>query len=158
MIRTMIRRCTAVLTFASLFVLLASGLGLAEMSKGQTLYVPCSSHTYHGPKTRQVDLTVTLVVRNADTRTPITLDSVDYYGTNGKLLRRYLARPTVIEPLSAQEFMVEQNDTMGGAGASFLLRWRAAKLVNEPVVEAVMIGSSSGLGISYLNRGVAIQE
>ncbi|MHC1701560.1 MAG: DUF3124 domain-containing protein [Humidesulfovibrio sp.] len=154
----MIRRYRLVLALAGLLLLASASVGLAEMSTGQTLYVPCSSHTYHGPKTRQVDLTVTLVVRNADTRNPITLNSVDYYGTNGKLLRRYLARPTVIEPLSAQEFMVEQNDTVGGAGASFLLRWRAAKLVNEPVVEAVMIGSSSGLGISFVSHGVTVQE
>jgi len=154
----MIRRYRLVLALAGLLLLASASVGLAEMSTGQTLYVPCSSHTYHGPKTRQVDLTVTLVVRNADTRNSITLNSVDYYGTNGKLLRRYLARPMVIEPLSAQEFMVEQNDTLGGAGASFLLRWRAAKLVNEPVVEAVMIGSSSGLGISFVSHGVTVQE
>jgi len=153
----MIRRFCALLACAVL-LLLAAGTALAEMSAGQTVYVPCSSHTYHGPKTRQVDLTVTLVVRNADLRNAITLNSVDYYGTNGKLLRRYLARPTVIEPLSALEFMVEQNDTLGGAGASFLLRWKAAKAVNEPVVEAVMIGSSSGLGISFVSHGVAVQE
>ncbi len=152
------RRFTTVLACAALLLLAAGGTGHAEMSTGQTLYVPCSSHTYHGPKTRQVDLTVTLVVRNADTRTAITLNSVDYYGTNGKLLRRYLARPTVIEPLSAQEFMVEQNDTVGGAGASFLVRWRAAKAVNKPVAEAVMIGSSSGLGISFVSHGVIVQE
>jgi hypothetical protein len=153
----MIRRYFILLACSAL-LLLAGGTALAEMSTGQTLYVPCSSHTYHGPKTRQVDLTVTLVVRNADIKSPITLNSIDYYGTNGKLLRRYLARPTVIEPLSAQEFMVEQNDTVGGAGASFLLRWRAAKAVNEPVVEAVMIGSSSGLGISFVSHGVAVKE
>jgi hypothetical protein len=153
----MIRHYRLVLALVVLLLSSAS-VGLAEMSTGQTLYVPCSSHTYHGPKTRQVDLTVTLVVRNADTRSAITLNSVDYYGTNGKLLRRYLARPVVIEPLSAQEYMVEQNDTVGGAGASFLLRWRAAKLVNEPVVEAVMIGSSSGLGISFVSHGVTVQE
>ncbi|MDP3425772.1 MAG: DUF3124 domain-containing protein, partial [Humidesulfovibrio sp.] len=92
----MIRRFSVAFCCAALLLLAAVGTGLAEMSTGQTLYVPCSSHTYHGPKTRQVDLTVTLVVRNADTRTSITLNSVDYYGTNGKLLRRYLARPTVI--------------------------------------------------------------
>jgi len=154
----MSRRFTTVLACAVLLLLAAVGSALAEMSTGQTLYVPCSSHTYHGPKTRQVDLTVTLVLRNTDTRTSITLNSVDYYGTNGKLLRRYLARPTVIEPLSAQEFMVEQNDTVGGAGASFLVRWRAAKAVNAPVAEAVMIGSSSGLGISFVSHGVIVQE
>lgn len=158
MFRTVIRRCTAVLACAALLVLLASGLALAEMSKGQTLYVPCSSHIYHGPKTRPLDLTVTLVVRNIDTRRSLTLSSVDYYGTDGKLLRRALATPVTLPPLAAREFLVDEKDKDGGVGASFLVRWKADAPVNAPVVEAVMIGSGNGLGISYSNRGVAIQE
>ncbi len=154
----MIRRCTAVMTWAMLLLLAATSVGLAEVSKGQTLYVPCSSHTYHGPKTRQLDLTVTLVVRNIDSKSPISVTSVDYFSSSGKLLRRYLSAPAVIEPMASIEFMVEQNDTVGGAGASFLVRWRAAKAVNAPVAEAVMIGSSSGLGVSYINRGVVVAE
>jgi len=158
MIRTMSRRCTAVLLCTALFVLLGSGLALAEMSKAQTQYVPCSSHIYHGPKTRSLDLTVTLVVRNIDTKRSLTLTSVGYHGTDGKLLRRALAAPVSLPPLTAREFLVDEKDKDGGVGAFFLVRWKSDAPVNAPVVEAVMIGSSNGLGISYLNRGVVIQE
>lgn len=154
----MIRRFSVAMACAALLLLAAASIGLAEMSKGQTVYVPCSSHTYHGPKSRQVDLTVSLVLRNVDLRNPISVTSVDYFSSSGKLLRRYLAAPVVIGPLASAEFMVEQNDTLGGAGASFLVRWSAARAVNAPVAEAVMIGSSSGLGISYVNQGVVVQE
>ncbi len=154
----MSRRFTTVLACAALLLLAVAGSALAEMSKGQTVYVPCSSHTYHGPKSRQVDLTVSLVVRNIDPKSSISLVSVDYYDSRGKLLRRYLPASVVIEPMASAEYMVEQNDTLGGAGASFLVRWRAAKAVNAPVAEAVMIGSSSGLGISFVSHGVIVQE
>ncbi|MDO9083232.1 MAG: DUF3124 domain-containing protein [Humidesulfovibrio sp.] len=152
------RRACAVLCCAALLLLAAAGLAQAEMSTGQTLYVPCSSHTYHGPKSRAIELTVTLAVRNLDTRRSITLTSVDYHRTDGRLVRRYLDKPVVLGPLAAREFLVEQNDTTGGAAASFLVRWKADVKVNEPLAEAVMITTSNSLGISYVNRGLPIQE
>ncbi|MBU1041482.1 MAG: DUF3124 domain-containing protein [Proteobacteria bacterium] len=154
----MIRRLTVALTCVALLLVATAGFGLAEMSKGQTQYVPCSSHTFHGPRTRQLDLTVTLVVRNVDTKRPLTLTSVDYYGSDGKLLRRYQAAALVIAPLSSREFVVDEKDKDGGVGASFLVRWKSGEAVNAPIVEAVMIGSSNSLGVSYVNQGVPIQE
>jgi len=154
----MIRRFTVALACAALLLLAAASTVLAEMSKGQTQYVPCSSHTFHGPRTRQLDLTVTLVVRNIDTRRPLTLTAVDYHGSDGKLLKRFQPAPVVIAPLSSREFVVDEKDRDGGVGASFLVRWKSVEAVNAPIVETVMIGSSNSLGISYVNQGVAIQE
>jgi hypothetical protein len=130
----------------------------AEMSSGQTLYVPCSSTTYHGPKSTRLDLTVTLIVRNVDPKRSLALTSVEYYRTDGRLVRRYLDKPVVLGPLSAKEFVVDQADTTGGTAASFLVRWRADAALNEPLAEAVMISSSSSLGISYVSRGLVIKE
>ncbi|MBI5519753.1 MAG: DUF3124 domain-containing protein [Desulfovibrio sp.] len=131
---------------------------LAEMSKGQTLYVPCYSHIYHGVKTRPFDLTITLAVRNADPKRNLRLSAVDYYGSDGKLLKRYVGVEIIVPPLSTREFIVDQNDSSGGAGASFMVRWRGDAAMNEPVVEAVMIGTANSQGISFTSRGVVIQE
>lgn len=130
----------------------------ADMLKGQTLYVPCYSHIYHGVKTRPFDLTITLSVRNADTKRSMRLSSVDYYGSDGKLLKRYIVGEVTLPPMTTREFTVDQNDSSGGSGASFLLRWRADAAMNEPVVESVMIGTANSQGISFTSRGVAIQE
>ena len=143
---------------ACAFLVCSSLPALAELSKGQTLYVPCYSHIYHGVKTRPFDLTITLVVRNTDPKRPMRLTGVDYYGSDGKLLKRYLGAETVLPPLSTREFTVEQNDSSGGAGASFLVRWRSDATMNEPVVESVMIGTANSQGISFSSRGVVIQE
>lgn len=131
---------------------------LAEMSKGQTLYVPCYSHIYHGVKSRPFDLTITLAVRNSDPRRTMRLIGVDYYGSDGKLLKRFLASETLMGPLSTREFLVEQNDTTGGAGASFVVRWRADTSMNEPVVESVMIGTANSQGISFTSRATKVSE
>ncbi len=146
------------LLIAAALVALCAGAALAQFSAGQTIYVPCSSATYHGPKSRNLDLTVTLIVRNVDPRRAITITSVDYHRTDGKLVRRYLDKPVQLGPLAAREFLVEQMDDSGGTAASFLVRWRAEGAVNVAMAEAVMISSSSGLGVSYVSRGVVIQE
>jgi hypothetical protein len=149
----------ALLTLAlCLMLACASQPARAEMSTGQTLYVPCASQTYHGPKSRPIELTVTLAVRNVDTRRSITVTAVDYHRTDGRLVRRYLDKPLVLAPLAVREFLVEQNDVSGGAAASFLVRWKAEAQVNAAIAEAVMITSSNSLGISFTSRGVAIQE
>jgi hypothetical protein len=138
-----------------------SGVAFAQgggQAAGQTLYVPCSTATYHGPKNRQLDLTITLIVRNLDTKRGITLTAVDYHRTDGGLVRRYLDKPVTLAPLAAREVVVEQSDSTGGSAASFLVRWRGDAGVNAPLAEAVMISTSNSLGISYVSRGVPIKE
>jgi hypothetical protein len=148
-----------VMAFAVCALLGASSLpAWAAMSKGQLLYVPCSSRVYQGIKTRPFELTITLTVRNTDPRRSLTLSAVEYRGSDGRLLKRFLETEVTVPPLSAREFTVEQNDTSGGAGASFLVRWKADTAVNEPVAEAVMIGTSNSQGISFTSRGVVVQE
>lgn len=149
----------SLIALAACAFLVCSGLpALAEQSKGQTLYVPCYSHIYHGVKTRPFDLTITLAVRNSDPKRPMRLTSVDYYGSDGKLLKRYLGAEIALPPLTTREFIVDQNDSSGGAGASFLVRWRSDANMNEPVVESVMIGTANSQGISFSSRGVVIHE
>lgn len=143
---------------ACAFLMGSSLPALAEMSKGQTLYVPCYSHIYHGVKTRPFDLTITLAVRNSDPRRTMRLVSVDYFGSDGKLLKRFLGSETSMGPLSTREFTVEQNDTSGGAGASFVVRWRSDVAMNEPVVESVMIGTANSQGISFTSRAIMVTE
>ena len=83
---------------------------------------------------------------------------VDYYDTEGKLLRKYLTQPATLGPLGSTRFIVKTSDTAGGSGANFLVRWKAETPVNEPILEGVMIGASGQQGISFTSRGVAIKE
>ena len=81
-----------------LFLLLAfmpvAGLcGGPELSSGQFLYVPVYSHIYTGDKERPFNLAVTLSIRNTDPRSSLRLTAVDYYDTEGRLVRSYLDAP-----------------------------------------------------------------
>lgn len=146
--------------FLILFVLglYPSGSPAQEVSKGQLVYVPIYSHVYYGDREGTILLTGILSVRNTDPGQSITLLQADYYNTDGKLLRKYIAQPVTLGPLGSTRFIVKTSDTTGGSGANFLVRWKAEAPVNEPILEGVMIGASGQQGISFTSRGVAIKE
>lgn len=53
---------------------------------------------------------------------------------------------------------IAANDTSGGAGANFIVEWVAEKTVYEPVVEAVMINTSSSQGISFVSPARVLKQ
>ncbi len=119
----------------------------------QVVYVPVYSSIFDKDRSKMLDLTITLSVRNADPRRPITLRRVRYFDTTGKLLHTYLDAPGALGPLAAAEYVVREDDTRGGVGASFLVEWSAEGAINPPVVEAVMIGTAMQQGISFVTVG-----
>ena len=125
---------------------------------GQTVYVPAYSHVYSGDRQRPVDLTATLSVRNADAGGSIQIRRVRYVGTDGRVLRSYLAEPRTLGPLATAEFVVDESDRAGGVGASFLVEWGADAAVAAPVVEAVMISTAGQQGISFVTEGRVVEE
>jgi len=125
---------------------------------GQTIYVPIYSHIYTGNKTRTINLAATLSVRNTDAQNPIWLNSARYYGTNGELLKEYVPKPLLVGPMASTDFVVEEQDTTGGAGANFIVEWSASSDVTPPVVEAVMISTAIQQGISFVSMGRVLKN
>lgn len=126
------------------------------LSKGQALYVPAYSHIYAGNRDLPILLTVTLSIRNTDPNHPITITSVDYYGTKGELLKKYLDQAVVLTPFQSTRYIIPQKDKSGGSGANFLVAWKSEKAVNPPLVESVMIGAEGQQGISFTSRSQVI--
>ena len=149
---------TAVLCAACVFagtVLAESGPG---QSSGQTVYVAVYSHIYGAPKGMPIDLTVTLSLRNTDLQHAISIISVQYYDSKGRKIKDYLEKPAKLDPLGTTHFLVKEYDRSGGSGANFIVRWKSDQPVNLPIFEAVHISTRSGLGISFLTRGMAIKD
>ncbi|MGA7879162.1 MAG: DUF3124 domain-containing protein [Desulfoferrobacter sp.] len=126
------------------------------LSKGQTLYVPAYSHIYAGNRELPMLLTVTLSIRNVDPKQSITITSVDYYGTKGEILKKYLDQAVILGPLEAIRYIIPRKDKSGGSGASFLVEWKSEKSVNPPLIESIMIGAEGQQGISFTSRGQVI--
>lgn len=144
-----------------LFLLSVPHAALAEppaLSTGQTLYVPGHSHIYHGPKNEAYLLTTTLGIHNTNFHKPITIEQVKYYDSKGMMIAKLLPQPKALTALETMEFIIPERDDSGGSGANFIVVWSSPEPVNPPLVEAVMIGSASGLGISFTSRGVPIVQ
>ena len=129
---------------------------MGEEVEFQAVYVPVYSHVYSDGG-RPFLVETTLSVRNTDPREPIVLSSVRYFDTKGALVQDYLPGPIELSPLESIEFLVEKSDVSGGSGANFIVVWAAETPVNEPMIEAVMIGFRGGNSISMIRAGTPIE-
>lgn len=127
-----------------------------KLAKGQTLYVPAYSHIYSGDSERPFLLAVTLSIRNIDPRHRIKITLVDYYETQGNLLKKKIDKPITLKPLESLRYVIPEKDKSGGSGANFIVEWQSEKFVNLPIVESVMIGTQGQQGVSFTSRGKEI--
>jgi hypothetical protein len=135
---------------------LAHGEADTELSSGETLYVPVYSNVYSGPKATPFQLAAMLSIHNVDPRYSITIWKVDYHDSTGKFIESYIKKPIYLKPLAHTFFYLKEYDTRGGPGANFIVKWRAEKKVNQPIVEALMYGARAG--ISFTSPGRIIKE
>ncbi len=129
-----------------------------KLSSGQTVYVPIYSHIYSGVKGRPFDLAAILSIRNTNPNNSITLTSVKYYDSDGKLLKEYLSIPLQLKALVSTRYIITEGDKTGGSGANFIVVWKSDRKLNPPIIDGVMIGTHSGQGISFVSRGQVIKE
>jgi hypothetical protein len=130
----------------------------AFKSKGQTVYIPVYSHIYSGDRERRFYLTATLSIRNIDPSQSILISAVDYYDSDGKIIKHYLTQPLELPPIASTRFVVKESDKAGGSGANFIVTWKASQMVNSPILEAVMVSTQMSQGISFISRGRVIAD
>lgn len=143
-------------SISSVLLPLADAKEREGLSKGQTIYVPAYSHIYSGNRERPFFLTITLSIRNIDPKHQIIITKVDYYETQGKLLKKYVTQPVRLNPLEAFRYVVPEKDRSGGSGANFLVEWKSEKYLNAPIIEAIMISTQGQQGVSFASRGKSV--
>ena len=129
-------------------------------TQGQTVYVPVYSEVLYGNadssgKSERWQLSATLSIRNTDPRTSLTVRSIGYYDTDGKLIREYPAGGK-IGPLGTLEVFVEHKDRSGGSGANFLVVWDADKAINAPIIETVHTYFFGTRSVIFTSSGQAL--
>ena len=97
-----------------------------------------------------------LSIHNIDPGSSITILKADYYDSNGKFIESYIKTPISLKPFTHTFIYLKEYDKRGGPGANFIVKWRASKNVNQPIVEALMYGSRAGL--SFTSSGQIITE
>ena len=125
--------------------------------KGST-YLPVYSQIYqlHGEKT--YDLTVTISMRNISPADTVYLFNANYYNTYGDKIRSYIQQPVFLKPLETIEIVIDEADKEGGTGANFIFNWAVKNKNITPLFEAVMISTTGQQGISFLTKGVKIEN
>jgi len=153
------KKLATVIAFTLMFATSAfSAEEKINLSSGQTVYVAIYSHVFTGPKERPFNLAAMLSIRNTDIHNPITILSAEYFDNSGNSLKEYAPKPIKISPLASHHFSIKEGDETGGFGANFIVKWKAAKEINAPIIESVMIGARSGQGISFVSQGKVIAE
>ena len=135
------------------YVLSPLGSSAPAGHRRQVVYVPVYSIIYRGFDRQLTELAATLSIRNVSEKAPIVVHAVKYYDPHGKLVRAYITEPGVLGPLATADFVIQRRDTTGGPGANFLVEWSSAEDVDDPVIEAVMIGQHGNAGISSTSLG-----
>jgi len=129
-----------------------TGANVILIVDSQTVYVPAYSHIYARGGNAHL-LETTLSIRNTDPENSILINSVDYYDTQGKLVKNYLDQAVKLRPLQTTAYLVKKQDTRGGSGANFIVTWSAEQAVYEPIIEAIMVGASNNQPISFISHG-----
>jgi len=125
---------------------------------GQTIYVPVYSSIYHFTDKNLHHLTATVSLRNISMKQPIIFTRIDYYDTNGKLLRSYLDKPFELGKMATKDFVVSEKDLKGGTGANFIVEWESPVKVAAPLIESVMIGTDGTRAFAFTSRGKEIES
>jgi hypothetical protein len=141
-----------------LWALPAAVGGEGGLSSGAAVYVPAYSNIYVGSQPLHFDLAAMLSVRNTDPGKVIVVHAIDYHNSEGKKIRAFLKEQVELKPLASTYVVVGESDTTGGPGASFIVRWRSQQKVNGPIIEAILTGTRSGQGISFICPGKVITE
>ena len=127
-------------------------------SRGELIYVPIYSSIFYENGKSTLELAATLSIHNVNPDVKLTLVRADYYDTKGKLIKKYVDKPVILNPLETKNVVIDRADTAGGTGANFLVEWQAQEDVISPLVESVMINATSSLGIAFTTVGKVVKQ
>ncbi len=125
---------------------------------GEYIYVPVYSSIYYRDSTKVYNLTATLGIRNIDTENEIFIKEINYYNSQGEPIKRFLKKPVSLKPLETFDLVIAEDDTTGGIGANFIVKWISRSPVQSPIVETVMISIRQGVGLSFVETGRVIKK
>jgi Protein of unknown function (DUF3124) len=132
-----------------------SSPGMKRGSNGNKVYVPCYSHIRVADG-QEYNLAINLGIRNTSQSEKMTVTLVDFYDSKGVLVKHYAAENIVLEPLETADFYLSEKEAAGGIGANFIVEWEKSPSLSKPIIEAVMVGTAGGQGISFVSKGELI--
>ena len=135
---------------------ITSDVDHSQFGYKQTFYVPIYSDIYTDRDARKVLLSATLSVRNTTFKKSLYINKIDYYDTDGALVKSYLDKPIELPAMATLNYIVEKEENKGGSGANFIIEVEGIDETVKPVIEAVMIGNFSNKGFAFSTEGTPV--
>jgi hypothetical protein len=127
-----------------------------ETLEKKTIYIPVYSHMYISSD-NYIKMSISLNVRNTDIAEDLYIESIDYYNTEGKLVKNYIAQPHILKPMGSVDFIVDLEDMNGGNGAKFLVKFASKSNVSTPIIQAIMSHIVGNNHVVFVTEGVIIK-
>ncbi|WP_235297905.1 DUF3124 domain-containing protein [Portibacter marinus] len=122
-----------------------------------TVYIPIYSDIYSESRLKSTLLTATLSIRSTSLKDTTYINNIDYYNTKGDLVKSFIDRTLVLEPMQSIDYVIDRDDNTGGVGANFIVTWGSSRNT-QPLFQAVMIGRSGQHGLAFMTEGVSIKR
>ena len=119
-----------------------------------SIYVPAYAQLPVGAGAFNVDLSVTLSIRNTSPKKVLAVRRIEFFDTSGKLIESYLSTPIGVRPYGTVNLFISVMDRRGGSGGNFVVDWGGDTDMSEPIIEAIMLGEFGGRAYSFVSRGV----
>lgn len=130
----------------------------SQFAYKQTFYVPIYSDIYIDRYNEKVLLSATLSIRNTTLEKSLYINKIDYYGTNGELIKSYIKNSIKLPPMATLNYIVEKEENKGGPGADFIIEVEALDDTVKPVIEAVMIGNFNNKAFAFNTQGTPVMH
>jgi hypothetical protein len=126
-----------------------------SFSSVEQYYVPVYSSIYGHTGKDEFLLSATLSIRNIGFTDSLYISKIDYYNSEGRILKRYLDSTVLLKPMASMEFVVASDEKEGGAGANFVVECLGNSTLNEPFIQTVM--TTGDLRIGFTGEAIKIK-
>ena len=118
--------------------------------------MPIYSNLYIDQHTQKCLLAATLSIRNTSYTDSLFISKIDYFDTNGNLVRNYLDNFISLPPMATVNYVIEIDDDSGGGGANFMVGLYAKTANMRPIIQAIMVGENGNKEFSFTTDGQSI--
>jgi len=130
-----------------------------QMKYNDIIYVPIYSNIYVNQQSQNNLLSATLSIRNTSYNDSLFISQIDYFNTEGELVRSYIKNPISLPPMGTINYVIEKDDDTGGSGANFIVELSATNKNIKPLIQAIMIGENGGnQGFAFSTDGYSIKK
>ncbi len=132
-------------------------IDLDEQNFQDVIYVPIYSDIYIDQQNQKSLLAATLSIRNTSYGDSLFVSKIDYYNTDGNLVRSYIENPVSLPPMGTLNYVIERDDDTGGSGANFIVDLSSKNKEIKPLIQAIMIGQNGNKGFAFSTDGYSIK-